>query len=152
MDVLTGIAGLLAGAGLASAFRPKVKRVHQLLIAAQDDIERGRCDRARRRIGCVEKAMFDLEAKDSGQANTMGVIMSAYEGTRDELNRSCSAGLRGFVTKHGPRRFCVHNEPTGRIIVAKGKQRCYPTRTKANKVWHRLDCRYTGRHCEKVRT
>ena len=153
--VLSGIAGLLAGAGLAMAFRPKVLRAHQLLIRSQEAVARGDCVCAAQSIKQVEKTMFQMKAEKPGQENTMGVLLSAYEGTRRDMDKRCArpiGALGGFVTKQGPRRFCVHNEPTKKIIVAKGKQRCHPTRREANNVWYRLDCQYTGRHCEKVRT
>jgi len=77
-------------------------------------------------------------------------------GTMDyekQLKTECPAiwtedqGLEGYVTQEGPRRFCVRNEPTRRIIKTKSGPRCYPTRKQAVKVWHALDCKYTGRHC-----
>lgn len=55
----------------------------------------------------------------------------------------------GFIRKHG-RQWCVHNEATGKVIVAKGKRRCYSGRgaeAKARRKWYELDCKYTGRHC-----
>jgi hypothetical protein len=150
--VLTGIAGLLAGAGLATLFRPKVVKVHRQLVAAQQDVERGRCRSADRRFRELDATMLTLEAKRDGQANTMGVLLSAYEGARRDYDRKCGRGLRGFVSKRGPKDFCVHNEPTGRIIVAKGRERCYGSRAEAHRVWYGLDCKYTDRHCEKVKT
>jgi hypothetical protein len=56
----------------------------------------------------------------------------------------------GWVSKHG-KLWCVHNEATGRVIVAKGKRRCYRSRQVALQTWYRLDCKYTRRHCEKIR-
>lgn len=47
--------------------------------------------------------------------------------------------------------WCVRNEATGRIIVAKGRERCYASRSQADKVWSALDCKYTGRRCDRVR-
>jgi hypothetical protein len=55
--------------------------------------------------------------------------------------------LDGYVTREGPKKFCVRNEPTRKIIQTKKGPRCYPTRKQAVKVWHSLDCKYTGRHC-----
>jgi hypothetical protein len=56
----------------------------------------------------------------------------------------------GWVSKHG-KLWCVHNEATGRVIVAKGKRRCYASRDAALQKWYELDCHYTKRHCAKVR-
>lgn len=59
----------------------------------------------------------------------------------------------GCVTKETRRRkpaWCVRNEATGKIIRAGGKERCYATRYQATKVWSALDCKYTGRRCDRV--
>jgi hypothetical protein len=59
----------------------------------------------------------------------------------------------GFISKQpGLKRpvWCVHNEPTGRIIHSKGRERCYRTKAQALDVWSKLDCHYTKRLCELV--
>jgi hypothetical protein len=58
--------------------------------------------------------------------------------------------FEGFIKRHGDQ-WCVHNEPTGLVVKAGGKRRCYPTKTEAEQVWYRLDCKYTGRHCGKIK-
>jgi hypothetical protein len=63
-----------------------------------------------------------------------------------ELDCGQADDLSGFISKQ-PDGWCVHNEPTGRVIVAKGRRRCYPSKREATDVWHELDCKYTGRHC-----
>jgi len=54
----------------------------------------------------------------------------------------------GWIAKHG-QRWCVHNEATGRVIVARGRRRCYVTKREARRIWHVLDCHYTGRYCPR---
>lgn len=56
----------------------------------------------------------------------------------------------GWIEKHGDN-WCVHNEATGKVIVAKGKKRCFKRKRDAQQVWYKLDCKYTKRHCSKIR-
>jgi hypothetical protein len=56
----------------------------------------------------------------------------------------------GFIKRHGDQ-WCVHNEPTGLVVKAGGKRRCYSSKDEAEQVWYKLDCKYTGRHCRDVR-
>jgi hypothetical protein len=55
----------------------------------------------------------------------------------------------GFTKKHG-KLWCVHNEPTGRVISARGRKRCYKSKRDADRVLAALDCKYTGRRCAQV--
>jgi hypothetical protein len=59
-----------------------------------------------------------------------------------ELDCGQADDLSGFISKQ-PDGWCVHNEPTGRVIVAKGRRRCYPSKREATDVWHELDCKDT---------
>jgi len=61
-----------------------------------------------------------------------------------------SGGLGGFVERHRGR-WCVHNEATGRVIVAGGQRRCHGRKADAEDVLAVLDCRYTGRRCARAR-
>jgi hypothetical protein len=57
----------------------------------------------------------------------------------------------GLVTKertaNGKPVWCVRNETNRRVIKSQGRFRCYTTRREAVSVWHKLDCKYTGRWC-----
>jgi hypothetical protein len=59
----------------------------------------------------------------------------------------------GFISKQtraGAPAWCVHNEPTKKIIRAGGRDRCYRKKQDALDVWSKLDCKYTGRRCDRV--
>lgn len=55
----------------------------------------------------------------------------------------------GF-TKKVKGKHCVFNDVTRKVIVAKGKRRCYSSKHQAELVLSALDCHYTGRRCKNV--
>lgn len=70
---------------------------------------------------------------------------------KEDLDRAFEEALaEGFIKRHGEQ-WCVHNEPTGLVVKTGGKRRCYSSKDEAEQVWYRLDCKYTGRHCQDIR-
>jgi len=67
-------------------------------------------------------------------------------------NLSGSALEEGFVKQREDGKWCVHNEPTKLIIKTKAGPRCYPSRDEALQTWYKLDCHYTKRWCDKIKS
>jgi hypothetical protein len=64
-----------------------------------------------------------------------------------------ASGLaEGFVKQREDGKWCVHNEPTKLIIKTKAGPRCYPSRDEALQTWYKLDCHYTKRWCDKIKS